>query len=91
MPKSELLGLRTEPCLRNMVGQRSHSRDSLIVSRVVRRRSVSSCFWSSDCGSVLAIRYQGPPGEARGKVRRSALVVNSRNVCRPRPPPILGF
>ena len=42
---------------------------------------MSPCFWSSDCGSVLATGHQRPPGEARGKVCRSAHVANPENVC----------
>ena len=81
MSQSDLLGLRTKPCPRNMVGQHSRDPDLLIVSWIFRRHCMSSRFWASDCGSVLATRYQRSPGETWGKVRRSAHVANPENVC----------
>lgn len=80
MFQSDLLGLSTKRCPRNMVGQYSRIPDSLIASRVVRRHCISPCFWSSDCGAVLATRYQRTPRETRGQVRRSAHVANPKNV-----------
>jgi hypothetical protein len=80
MFQSDLLGLSTKRCPRNMVGQHSRVLDSLIACHIVRQTCISPSFWSSDCGVVFATRHQRPPREARGNVRRPAHVANPRNV-----------
>ena len=74
-----MLGLHIRLCLRNMVGQHSHDPDLLTVL-VIRRHCMPPCFWSSDCGSIIAVCCQRPPGEAWGKVCRPADASNPGNV-----------
>lgn len=80
MFQGDLLGLSTKQCPRNMVGQHSRVLDSLIARRVVRGHCVSPSFWSSDRGAIFCTRYQRPPREAWGKVRRSTHIADPRNV-----------